>query len=181
MNELDLVTGCKKGDNDARRFLYDSYARQMMGLCYRYAGNRETAEDLLHDGFIRIYEAIGKFEYRGAGSLQAWMSRVFTNVSLEYLRRNQQWDILPIEEIQITEEPENEDYEVIPIETLLQFVAELPNGYRTVLNLFVFENKSHREIGELLNIGETTSRSQYLRAKNLLAKKVKKYIESIIR
>jgi RNA polymerase sigma-70 factor (ECF subfamily) len=180
MNELDLVTGCKEGDNDARRFLYDSYARQMMGICYRYAGNRETAEDLLHDGFIRVYEAIGKFEYRGEGSLRAWLSRIFTNVSLEYLRRNPTWEILPIEELQISEEPEDDDIEVIPIETLMQFVAELPAGYRTVLNLFVFENKSHREIAEIMHINEVTSRSQFLRAKNLLAKKVKKYIDSLI-
>jgi len=175
MNESDLVKGCKKGDNEARRCLYDTYARLMMGVCYRYTGQRETAEDLLHDGFIRVFDSFDRFEYRGEGSLRAWLSRVFANIALEYLRSaQQQWDIIPIENI--ADEVEEETIESIPAEILMQLVAELPAGYRTVLNLFVFEEKSHREIAELLGISEATSRTQFMRAKNLLAKRAKEYI-----
>ena len=88
MNERDLVSGCQKNDNASRRYLYEYYAQKMRGVCFRYTGDISTAEDLLHDGFIRIFESIHSFQYRGEGSLRAWMSRIFTNLALEFLRKN---------------------------------------------------------------------------------------------
>ncbi|MDR1561992.1 MAG: sigma-70 family RNA polymerase sigma factor [Dysgonamonadaceae bacterium] len=179
MNESNLVAGCKQGDGNARRSLYECYARYLMGLCYRYTGNREAAEDLLHDGFILVFESIGKFEYRGDGSLKAWLIRIFTNLALECLRKNQQWEFVPVNDYCSIENPEEIETKTVSAEILMKHIAELPAGYRTVLNLFVFENKSHSEIAELLNISEGTSRSQFFRAKNLLAKRIRVSLQQV--
>lgn len=89
MNEIELTERCQAEDNEARKEFYEQYARQMFGICFRYAGDRDTAQDLLHDGFIRAYSSFNKFSYRGEGSLRAWLSRVMVNVSLDYLRKNE--------------------------------------------------------------------------------------------
>jgi RNA polymerase sigma-70 factor (ECF subfamily) len=177
MNELDLVSGCKLGDNNVRRCLYERYSQKMLAICYRYTGDRQVAEDLLHDGFIRIFESIGKFEHRGDGTLKAWMNRIFSNISLEYLRKTSLMGFIPLDE-QEPEIVEENDFIDIPSEVLMNFIANLPAGYRTVLNLYIFEDKSHKEIAELLRINEVTSRSQFARAKVLLAKKVREYLET---
>ncbi|GHT03199.1 DNA-directed RNA polymerase sigma-70 factor [Bacteroidia bacterium] len=177
MNEKDLVSGCQHGDNVCRRHLYDSYAQQMMGICYRYTGDIQTSEDLLHDGFIKIFEVVRSFQYRGEGSLRAWMSRIFTNLSLEYLRKHCLRDAFSLEKY--SEEPlvdAEQDLDRIPSAVLMQFVAELPTGYRTVFNLNTFEEMPHKEIAQQLHINESSSRSQLARAKAILFEKVKNYI-----
>jgi RNA polymerase sigma-70 factor (ECF subfamily) len=176
MNELDLVSGCKQGDNNVRRCLYERYSQKMLAICYRYTGDRQVAEDLLHDGFIRIFESIGKFEYRGDGTLKAWMNKIFSNLSLEYLRKTSLMGFISLDE-QETDIIEENDYIDIPSDILMNFIANLPAGYRTVFNLYIFEDKSHKEIAKLLHINEVTSRSQLARAKVILAKKVREYLK----
>ena len=176
MNEKELVSGCQKGDNVCRHHLYNNYARQMMGICYRYTGDIQTSEDILHDGFIKIFESIQFFQYRGEGSLKAWISKIFANLSLEYLRKSNLQEPLPLEEWEETLPVSEKDFETIPSEILMRFVAELPEGYRTVFNLNTFEDMSHKEIAEMLHINESSSRSQLARAKAILANKVKVYI-----
>ena len=155
MGELELADGCRRGDNKARRELYERYAGRMLALCQRYVGSREEAEDLLHDGFLKLYSSFDKFTWRGEGSLRAWIERVMTNIALQYLRRTDvlsqsaALDTLPLESY---DEPEAETAEQIPQRVLLKFVSELPAGYRTVFNLYVFENKSHKEIAQMLSI-----------------------------
>jgi RNA polymerase sigma-70 factor (ECF subfamily) len=177
MNEEDLASGCQRGDNVCRRYLYENYARQMMGICYRYTGDVRTSEDLLHDGFIKIFESIHTFRYRGTGSLKAWMSKVFTNISLEYLRKNSGKETVSTDECpeDMSVDPEC-DLEPVPSDVLMRFVAELPAGYRTVFNLNTFEELSHKEIAKQLHISESSSRSQLTRAKAILSGKVKNYI-----
>ncbi|MDR0834510.1 MAG: RNA polymerase sigma factor [Candidatus Symbiothrix sp.] len=176
MNEKDLVSGCQQGDNSSRRHLYDSYAQHMMGICYRYTGDVRTSEDLLHDGFIKIFEAIHSFQYRSEGSLKAWMSKIFTNLSLEYLRKNSLRDTFPLDEYPEEALVDTEyDFDRVPPAVLMQFVAELPAGYRTVFNLNTFEEMSHKEIANRLHINESSSRSQLARAKATLSEKVKNY------
>jgi len=161
-----------------RHCLYKQYAQQMLSICYRYTGNRQSAEDLLHDGFIRVFETIHVFEYRGEGSLRAWMCKIFVNISMEHIRMNAHRATVSIESRQESEEYiEDEELELVPADILMRFITELSTGYRTVLNLHVFEEMSHKEIAELLHINEATSRSQYIRAKAALAKKVKAYLK----
>ncbi|MDR0733722.1 MAG: sigma-70 family RNA polymerase sigma factor [Dysgonamonadaceae bacterium] len=178
MDERELIAGCIRKDNAARRYLYEFYARPMLGVCYRYTDNRQVSEDLLHDGFIRVFESIGAFEYRGKGSLKAWISKIFVNVSLEYLRANAQKPTAPLEEWTSSEAFREEELETVPTDVLMRFITELPTGYRTVFNLYVFEEMPHREIARLLHINEASSRSQLARAKSLLAKKIGEYINS---
>jgi RNA polymerase sigma-70 factor (ECF subfamily) len=179
MNELKLVNACREGDNAARKKLYEFYAQQMMGICFRYTGDAEISRDLLHDGFIKVFEAVRSFQYRGEGSLKAWMCRIFANTALEYLRKNSlkkevttpdDWS-----EVEIIDD--EKEIDLIPNNVLMNFISDLPIGYRTIFNLYTFEELSHKEIGETLGINESSSRSQLSRAKNILTKKIREYIK----
>ena len=174
MDESVLASGCAQGDNTFRKQLYDAYAQQMMGICYRYTGNRSVSEDLLHDGFLRIFESIRTFEYRGEGSLKAWMSRVFVNIALAYLKKESLSNPVSLDDY--AEDAIAEDaIAVVPNDILIQFISELPVGYRTVFNQYVFEDLSHKEIANTLGINESSSRSQLTRAKAILANKINVY------
>lgn len=173
MNESELIRRCKQGDNRARKELYGLYAPKLLGLSYRYVGNMDIARDLLHDGFLKVFTSVHSFNYQGEGSLSAWLYKVFVNISLEYLRKK---DVLK-EGFSLEEYPElpiEVDIEAneLPMELLLHFIAELPAGYRTVFNLYVFEEWSHKEIADYLCINEKSSASQFYRARKLLAARV---------
>jgi len=178
MEESELSEQCRRGNNQARRELYEQYAGRMLGICIRYAGDRDTAQDLLHDGFLKIFDSFDKFAWRGEGSLRAWMERVMVNTALQYLRkRDTVVQSVSLEELpEAYEEPDAADVEAIPEDVLMRFIEELPAGYRTVFNLYTFEDKSHREIAQLLGINEKSSSSQLFRAKSVLAKRVKEWI-----
>ena len=156
MNELQLIEGCRKGERRAQKELYDAYSRKMMGVCLRYVNDRETARDLLQDGFVKIFTSMDS--YTGSGSFEGWMRKIFVNCALEYLRKS---DVLR----------EATDLDNTAAE-LMNLVKELPVGFRTVFNMFAIEGYSHKEISEMLNITESTSRSQYTRAKQLLQRRI---------
>ncbi|MEG1838331.1 MAG: sigma-70 family RNA polymerase sigma factor [Bacteroidaceae bacterium] len=179
MSEKELTNRCRQNDNIARRELYELYAGQMLSICCRYVGDRELAQDLLHDGFLKIYRSFDKFAYRGEGSLRAWMSRVMVNISLEYLRKREVVNgTIALDELSDTMVDESvEELSIVPQSVLMKFIEELPQGYRTVFNLFVLDEKSHKEIAELLGINEKSSASQLFRAKSVLAKKIKDYLD----
>jgi RNA polymerase sigma-70 factor (ECF subfamily) len=149
----------------------------MLGICYRYTGNRQVSEDLLHDGFIRVFESIHIFQYRGTGSLRAWMRKIFVNVSLEYLKSKAQKATVSLEEWQEPGIIRDEEFELVPVDVLMRFITELPIGCRTVLNFFIFEEMPHKEIAKILHINEASSRSQFARAKTLLSQKVRAYLK----
>ena len=177
ISEEELSLQCQRGDMQARRTLYERYGGGPMAICLRYIGDRETAEDVLHDGFLRIFQSIKQFSYQGEGSLKAWLSRVMVNEALGYLRKKNvqlQQEVLMTE---IPDVPDTDDSDLndIPRSVLMKFISELPDGYRTVFNLYVFEEKSHKEIASLLGITEHTSSSQFYRAKSLLIKKINEY------
>ncbi|MDR1368502.1 MAG: sigma-70 family RNA polymerase sigma factor [Dysgonamonadaceae bacterium] len=177
MSETELINKCKSGDNIARKRLYETYSRQMMAICYRYTGDKEMSEDVLHDGFIRVFVSISSFDYRGEGSLKAWISKIFVNASLEYLRKNEHIrNSSPIEEWRDVDVDVEEEIEQIPDRVLMEFISQLPEGYRTVFNMYTLEDMSHKEIGKILGINEASSRSQLSRAKSILVKKVQDYI-----
>lgn len=139
----------------------------MFGVCYRYVCDREIAQDLLHDGFITVFAKIGTF--RGEGSFEGWMRRVFVTTALGYLRKRDVFRMYDREDVLLQFGSHDASaVETMEAEELVACIARLPQGYRTVLNLFAVEGYSHREIAEMLGISEGTSRSQYLRAKNHL-------------
>lgn len=176
MDELSLIAGCKRGESLARKELYELHAPAMMSVCMRYVSDRETAKDLLQDGFIKVFTKIDT--YSGTGSFQGWMRRVFVTTALEHLRRN---DALRsssnIDEYDdAVENIEASALERLSANELLACINELPNGYRTVFNLFAIEGYSHSEIASMLNISESTSRSQFIRARKVLQKNVESLI-----
>lgn len=156
--------------------LYDRYAGFLTAVCSRYIENKEDVKDLMQDSFIRIFSSIGSFEYRGEGSLKAWMSRIVINNTLKYIRDNIQKGMISIDE-DIPDVPDEEIPEIseIPPSLIQEMIRRLPEGYRTVFNLFVFEGKSHKEIAMLLGIKENSSASQLHRAKALLAGWIREY------
>lgn len=176
LSEKELAEGCRRGDNVARKQLYEQYADLLMAVCLRYSADRDTAQDVLHDGFLRAFRSFGQFQYKGGGSLRAWLTRIMVNGALEALRKRNLLNEQLIEELPDDIEDE-EDLELIPQAVLMQFIRELPDGYRTVFNLYVFEEKSHKEIAEILGITEHTSSSQFFRAKRLLMKKISEYLK----
>lgn len=171
MNEQQLIEGCRKGDRRAQKELYDTYSRKMMGVCLRYVDDRETARDLLQDGFVKVFTGLDS--YSGSGSFEGWMRRIFVNCALEYLRRS---DVLrEATDLENTAElihPDSSAISDLSAAELMRLVSELPTGFRTVFNMFAIEGYSHKEIGEMLGITESTSRSQYTRAKQLLQRRI---------
>ncbi len=175
--ERKLVVRARKGDHLAMKQIYDCYARYLTATCSRYLPGDEELRDVLQDSFVKIFSSLDKFDYRGEGSLKAWMRQVAVNEALKSLRKRKrqntvqyQWD-LP------DREAEEEEREVggTPPPVLQRMIRELPDGYRAVLNLYAFEEKSHKEIAEMLGITESTSASQLHRARAVLAKKIKEY------
>jgi RNA polymerase sigma-70 factor, ECF subfamily len=157
--------------------LYDRYAPRFLGLCYRYCGNREDAEDIMHDGFMNIIRGIHRFRSRGEGSMEAWMTRIMVTTSLKYLRDHAKYRKSMVfdtvsEQVNIPEEENSFSYPEIAQEDLLRMITELPLGYRTVFNFYVMENYSHKEIAEMLHFSENTSKTQLSKARAWLRKRI---------
>lgn len=181
MEEEILAEQCGKGDDAARRELYERYAGHLMAICVRYTGDRTAAEDLLHDAFLKIFGAIGRFSYRGTGSLRAWLDRVTVNMAIEWLRSRKRMALTPLDEsrpLPEEVEPEPSHMAAIPHSELLRMISELPEGYRVVFNLYCIEGFAHRDIARMLGINEKSSSSQLFRARALMAQKVREYIKS---
>lgn len=178
-SEKRLVGRLRGGDTSALRDLYAQYADYLSGICSRYVPERDEMKDVFQDSFMKIIENLDHFEYRGAGSLRAWMTRIVSNESLKYLRQRKkeswislEWDLPDEQEV---EDPPLED---IPPEVLHSMIGKLPTAYRTVFNLYVLEGKSHLEIAQLLGIKPDTSASNLHRAKNKLSAMIKEYLNS---
>ena len=178
MENRELIKACKKQDTNAQRELYETYAPRMMGLCMMYCKNSDAAQDMLHDGFIKVFTQIKK--YSGRGSFEGWMRRVFVNTILENFRKEKR-KLQLISEMEVLEEEVMDENlerlfdDSITEQTLLEMIQELPDGYRTVFSLYVLEDMSHREIAKQLGIKEAASRSQYSRAKASLKDKINEY------
>ena len=180
MTEKELIEKCKAGNRSAYRKLYETYSPYMMSLCFRYVGNEMLAEDVLHDGFLKVFQSLDSFQYRGEGSLKAWLCRIFYNESLLFLKKDKKWKaFLSVEENDMSEEePEISSWQSLSTDVLMDFVARLSPGYRVVFNMYVFENLSHKEIALQLDIREDASRARLSRAKNRLTKEINAYLLS---
>ena len=164
------------GDNTATEWIYRRHVRYLSALCSRYITEDEDIKDVLQESFIKIFTSLDSFEYRGEGSLKAWMAKITLNETLKFVRNNSR---LPIDSIDDKDtniaDGDSMETEDIPTDVLHKFIRELPDGYRTVFNLYVIDDKSHKEIAQLLGIKENTSASQLHKAKSMLAQKIKYY------
>ena len=172
--EKAIIQLFRQGNPLAMDRLYAEYADYLTAVCARYITDDDDLKDVLQEAFIKIFTQIDKFEYRGKGSLKAWTTRIIVNESLLFLRK--QKDSLPL----VSDDPpdipdDTPDTEGLSGETLNNLVAQLPTGYRTILNLYVIEGKSHKEIAQIMGIKPDSSASQFHRAKNMLAKLIKEY------
>lgn len=172
----DLLDGCKNGNTQAQEQLFKALAPKLFGLCLKYSSNYAEAEDHLQDAFMVIFEKIDQFS--GKGSLEGWCKRITIHVCLQSYRKNKKMEVVsdyveaaPVEEMFL-----EEDSEQIPKEVLLQMIQDLPTKYRMVFNLYVFEEYSHKEIAETLQIGESGSKSNLSRARQILKQKVEAYL-----
>lgn len=168
----DIIEGCKRGDLSAQKTLYETYAKQMTTLCMRYISNREQAIDIMHDSFIHIFTVIKSFE--GKGSFDGWIKRIFVNQSLQFLRKK---DLLrdsgDLEIAQTTVANDTASaLDTISANEIMAEIAKLSHLNRTVFNLYALEGYSHKEIAKELNINVATTRSIYLRTRNILQKRL---------
>lgn len=169
--DSELIEAVKRHDRSAQRRLYERFAPTMFSICLRYMPSRDDASDMLQEGFIKVFTAIEKYSFMG--SFEGWMRRIFVNVCLEQLR---QADPLrqgvPLDDPLVADEADPNALDQISADDLMGIIAQMPTGFRTIFNLFAIEGYSHREIGEMLDIAESSSRSQYTRAKRYLQQKV---------
>jgi RNA polymerase sigma-70 factor (ECF subfamily) len=167
MTEEAIFQGCLKNQAAAQKELYNRYSPKMLAVCYRYAHNREDAEDMLQEGFIKIFSQIHTFQNKGA--FEGWVRRIMVHTCINNLKKNKRFnesvDLIYASSIQIREESVPS---IVQAKQVVECIRLLPIGYRTVLNLYAIEGYSHKEIGEILEIEESTSRSQYTRARQML-------------
>ena len=162
-----LITGCLQNDPSSQRELYNRYSPKMLSVCYRFAQSREDAEDMLQEGFIKVFLQMHTFENKGA--FEGWIRRIIVHTCINILKKNKKFsdnvDLAYASYLQIKEETMPS---VMQAKQVIECIRLLPVGYRTVLNLYAIEGYSHREIAEMLDIEESTSRSQYTRSKVML-------------
>lgn len=169
-DEKELVKACLNGSREAQYRLYNSYAPRMMSTALRYVGDGDVAQDILQEAFIKAYASLDSFS--GRGSLENWIRRIVVNVALEYLRHN---DVLreAVELGELNTSPINPTVlDKFSTDELMAIIASLPAGFRTVFNMYAIEGYSHKEIAQMLGISESTSRSQYNRARALIQKRM---------
>ncbi|MBR9922739.1 MAG: sigma-70 family RNA polymerase sigma factor [Bacteroidetes bacterium] len=172
MTERDLIKGCIREDRECQLEVFQRYSGKMLSVCLRYARHRMEAEDILQDAFIKVFDNLEKFQFKG--SFEGWIRRIVVNTAL----KNYQKSSFQKERIGL------EDYEDQPMEPvalsnmgekeLLKLIQALPDGYRQVFNLYVIEGYSHKEIADKLSIGESTSRSQLVKARKILKNQIQK-------
>lgn len=175
ITEVDLIKGCIEGNRRMQEELYQRFSPRMYAVCLRYAGKAEEAEDILQEGFIKIFKKLDSF--RSEGSFEGWIRRIFVNTAIEHFRRKRY--LMPV-----TEKEENtiegkyiSVLDELAEKDILALVQELSPGYRTVFNMYVVEGYTHKEIADLLGISEGTSKSQLSRAKVILQEMVRTFID----
>ncbi|MBO6518349.1 MAG: RNA polymerase sigma factor [Bacteroidia bacterium] len=174
-SDEELIKGCIREDRHMQGLLYQKYADKMFAVCLRYSNSREEAEDVLQEAFIKIFDKISKF--RQEGSFEGWMRRIMVNTALRsWDKRARKFEPGNLDDITEPAQPAHV-LDGIGAKEIMQMIRRLPEGYKVVFNLFAVEGYSHKEIGELLNINESTSRSQYARARKNLMQMIEK-IES---
>ncbi|CAN5746239.1 RNA polymerase sigma factor [soil metagenome] len=167
MTEEQMLAGSIKNNASAQEAFYNKFSPKMLGVCYRFAKNREDAEDMLQEGFIKIFTQL--HQYRNEGALEGWIRRIVVHTCINVLKKNKKFaesvDIIHANSIHVKEDMIPS---IMQAKQVVECIRMLPMGYRTVLNLYAIEGYSHKEIASMLDIEESTSRSQYTRAKAML-------------
>lgn len=173
-DEQALAKGCKEGNAQAQKALYDAYAEPLMIVCLRYAANSEDARDMLMQSLVACFKSIGSFNYLGEGSLRAWLKKVTVNQCLMQLRKKRELfrELDSSLEERLPALHDHSPVMQLTVKEIMVWIHELPDGYRTVFNLYVFEDMSHKEIAALLGISENTSKSQLHKARALLQNRI---------
>lgn len=174
-NEQNIVKQCLQGDKAAQEQLYDTYANKMFAVCLRYSTNRQDAEDVLQEGFVKVFKNLIRFQFKG--SFEGWIRRIMVNSAIEHYRKNAKWMYTEdAQEVKI----ETKDIGVLQtlkVNDLLALVQKLPTGYRTVFNLYVIEGYTHQEIADMLQVTESTSKTQLFKARAALQIMIKELEE----
>jgi RNA polymerase sigma factor (sigma-70 family) len=167
MKEETLIASCLRNDPTAQRELYNRFSPRMLSVCYRFAPNRDDAEDMLQEGFIKVFTQMHTFQNKGA--FEGWIRRIVVHTCINYLKKNKKFNeninLIYAQGVQTREETIPS---IMQAKQVIESIRNLPIGYRTVLNLYAIEGYNHREIADMLDIEESTSRSQYTRAKAML-------------
>jgi len=171
--EDTIIEGCRKRNSLCQKELYEKFSDKMYGVCLRYVKDRDTAQDILVQGFLKVFDKISQF--KNEGSFEGWIRRIMVNESLSYLRKNKSM-YMEVELEYAEREPDFQALEnTLEAEELMEMISVLPVGYRTVFNLYAIEGYSHKEIGEMLGINENTSKSQLSRARKHLQQMLAKH------
>lgn len=172
MSDEELIQGCIKGKDSFQYEVYKRYSPKMFGVCLRYCASREEAEDVLQDGFIKVFNKIDTFKF--TGSFEGWIRKIMVHTAIrnKYITYRSH----EVNTLEGVDHPSTDEKVIskLSMMDLMKLVNELPQGYKLVFNLFAVEGYSHKEIGEMLQIQEATSRSQYLRARQFLREKLDK-------
>ncbi len=170
ITESDLIRGCLNKDRKMQEILYNRFAAKMYAVCLRYCKDADDAQDLLQDGFVKIFKNLDKF--RGEGSFEGWIRRIFVNTSIEHFRKSiKKFAVSDAQEV-VIEDPSWNALDNLAEKDVIKMIQDLSPGYRQVFNMYVIEGYSHKDIGEILDISEGTSKSQLARAKGILKKMV---------
>jgi RNA polymerase sigma-70 factor (ECF subfamily) len=178
MDYFKLVRECLAKKPEAQKLLYEHFSETMLGICYRYTKSLKDAEDVLQEGFVKVFRNLHQF--KNEGELGAWIRRIMVNTALNFLKRSRKYQ----DEMFFTEEylhPVADDDPQVHLHAkeLADLIRQLPSGYQTIFNLYAVEGYSHIEIGEMLGISDGTSRSQYARARALLASWITKHFSEV--
>ena len=173
MDDTSLVIECVKGDSRAQRMLFERFSKKMLGVCMRYAKSTEQAEDVLQDGFIKVFSKLNDFKHDG--SLEGWIRRIMVNTSLDQIRKeNKLLGNISLDNVDYKLQDNAFVLENLAAKDLMKMVQSMPVGYKVVFNMFSIEGYSHKEISEHLGISENTSKSQYSRARAYLRERLEK-------
>lgn len=175
--EQQIIAGCANSERKFQQLLYNMFSAKMFAVCLRYANEYNSAQDLLQEGFVKVFRNIEKF--RGEGSFEGWVRRIFVNTAIEHYRKQVNLYALHDSEAKMYEYYEDNALETLKKEDIVKMIQQLSDGYRTVFNLYVIEGYSHKEIGDMLGISEGTSKSQLARARYLLQKMILEHEQGV--
>ena len=173
-SDKELIEGCLKQDRLCQKALYEKFKLNMMGVCMRYTNSKEEAEDILVEGFMKVFSSLQNYRYEC--SLKTWIYTIMVNNAITHFRKNSKMDYSYLDALNIENEYATQDItdEIFGVNNIMKIVQMMPPGYRVVFNLFAIEGYSHKEIAKELNISESTSKSQFLRTRKWLMQRLEK-------
>jgi RNA polymerase sigma-70 factor (ECF subfamily) len=171
MSDEEICAGCKREEPAAQKALYEKFARQMMAVCMRYAGSQDQAKDMMQEGFIKVFQKISTF--RGEGPLGGWIAKTMVRTSLDQLRKDKHYDhAVDLQDAEHLLPEHSSVFAEMSAQELTDLIQAMPSGYRVVFNMFAIEGYSHKEIAAELGVTESTSKSQFMKAKAYLRKQL---------